>query len=167
MATKKTTEEPAAEDPTTPEPEANTPAPESDPAPEASASGSGSDSSAGATSAAGTDTSALNSQIVQAVDKTNSVAIDSAGPEANGIAYQKVAQAAAFSVQDSTDYMRNVMTMAATAQGICLQLMIAKQTTDPYTDIITAAQQAVTAAQTNFAAVGTSAGTVVGGFPSS
>lgn len=112
-------------------------------------------------------TSALNQQIVQAVDKTNQVVIGSAAAEANGVAYQKVAQAAAFSVQDSTDYLRNIMTIAATAQGVCLQQMLEKEVTSPYSEIMTQAQAAVTAAQTNFASVGTSSAAVVAAFPTS
>lgn len=113
------------------------------------------------------ETPALNQQIVQAVDKSNQVVLGAATTEANGIAYQKVAQAAAFSVQDSTDYLRNIMTIAATAQGVCLKLMITEKENIPtYTDIMVQAQKAVIAAQANFAAVGADAGTVVSNFPS-
>ncbi len=112
-------------------------------------------------------TSALNQQIVQAVDKTNQVVLGAAATEANGVAYQKVAQAAAFSVQDSTDYLRNIMTIAATAQGVCLQKMISTEEVEPYAQIMQKAQEAVTAAQTNFAAVGTSSASVASGFPNS
>ena len=41
---------------------------------------------------------ALNPQIVQAVGTTNHAVLNGAGPGANGIAYQKVAQAAAYAV---------------------------------------------------------------------
>ncbi len=109
---------------------------------------------------------ALNQQTVEAVALTNKTVLGASGAEGAGVAYQKVTQAAAFSVQDSTDYLRNVMTMSSTATGVCLQLMIAKQTTDPYDKIIEAAAKAVTSAQENFAAVGAAAGTVVSNFPS-
>lgn len=139
----------------------NTPAPEPAPAPEP-------ESAPAPEPASAPDVSALNQQIVQAVDKTNFVLMGAAGPEANGVAYQKVAQAAAFSVQDSTDYLRNIMTIAATVQGVCLQLMIkTPPTAAEYTPIIEAAQKAVTKAEENFAAVGAAAGEVVGEFPSS
>ncbi|WP_417460691.1 hypothetical protein [Kordiimonas sp.] len=113
-------------------------------------------------------TTELNQQIVQAVGMTNSVVLGAAGPEAAGIAYQKVAQAAAFSVQDATDYLRNIMTIAGTAQGVCLQLMIENPAlAAEYVPIITAATGAVTSAQTNFTEVGAAAGTIVSNFPSS
>lgn len=133
---------------------------------DASGSGDASSSESSSTQTAVT-TSALNQQIVQAVDKTNQVVLGAAETEANGVGYQKVAQAAAFSVQDSTDYMRNIMTIAATTQGVCLQLMISEETTSPYADIMTQAQNAVTAAQKNFEAVGTSASKTLEAFPSS
>lgn len=67
---------------------------------------------------------ALNPQIVQAVGTTNHAVLNGAGPGANGIAYQKVAQAAAYAVQDSTDYMRNIMSMASATTGVALQKML-------------------------------------------
>jgi len=137
------------------------------PADDATGDTTGGDATGGAATATPAVTTALNQQIVQAVDKTNQVVLGAAGTEANGVSYQKVAQAAAFSVQDSTDYLRNVMTMAATAQGVCLQLMIAEKTTDPYATIMKDAQAAVTASQENFAAVGTASAAVVNAFPSS
>lgn len=39
------------------------------------------------------------------------------------IAYQKAAQALAFSVQDAVDYQRNILTMTSTAEGKALALM--------------------------------------------
>ncbi len=107
---------------------------------------------------------ALNPQIVQAVGTTNHAVRNGAGPGANGIAYQKVAQAAAYAVQDSTDYMRNIMSMASATTGVALQKMLVEKKTDPYADIIKAATQAVTDAQQTFTNVGTAASGVVKDF---
>lgn len=109
---------------------------------------------------------ALNPQIVQAVGTTNHAVLNGAGPGANGIAYQKVAQAAAYAVQDSTDYMRNIMSMASATTGVALQKMLVEKTTDPYADIIKAATQAVTDAQQTFTNVGTASSSVVKDFDS-
>ncbi|WP_404421289.1 hypothetical protein [Thalassospira australica] len=109
---------------------------------------------------------ALNPQIVQAVGTTNHAVLNGAGPGANGIAYQKVAQAAAYAVQDSTDYMRNIMSMASATTGVALQKMLVEKTTDPYADIIKAATQAVTDAQQTFTSVGTASSSVVKDFDS-
>ncbi len=107
----------------------------------------------------------VNPQILSAVSSTNTSVLGASKETGQGVAYQKVSQAAAFAVQDATDYMRNVMTVALTAQGIALKLMI--ETKDPsYVPVLTAAQEAVTAAQTAFGAIGASAGQVVTNFPS-
>lgn len=112
------------------------------------------------------DLTALNQQIVAAVDFTADKVLKVAVQEGQSIAFQKVAQAAAFAVQDATDYLRNIQTIATAAQGVALSLMIEKE--DPfYIQVMTTAQEAVTAAQTNFAAVGTAAAGVVKEFGSS
>jgi hypothetical protein len=132
-----------------------------------SGSGDGSSGSDGGGSGNGAPlTSALNPQIVQAVGATNHSVLNGAEPGANGIAYQKVSQAAAYAVQDSTDYMRNIMSMASAATGVALQKMLAEKKTDPYTDIIKAATSAVNDAQQTFSKVGEAAGTVVKDFDS-
>ncbi|KXJ56121.1 MAG: hypothetical protein AXW12_08780 [Thalassospira sp. Nap_22] len=109
---------------------------------------------------------ALNPQIVQAVGTTNHAVLNGAIPGANGVAYQKVAQAAAYAVQDSTDYLRNIMSMASATTGVAMQQMLATKEVSPYSDIIKAATQAVTDAQTTFSNVGTSASSVVKDFDS-
>ncbi|MFV1850372.1 MAG: hypothetical protein ACMZ66_06650 [Thalassospira sp.] len=109
---------------------------------------------------------ALNPQIVQAVGTTNHAVLNGAIPGANGVAYQKVAQAAAYAVQDLTDYLRNIMSMASATTGVAMQQMLAKKEVDPYADIIKAATQAVTDAQKTFSSVGTSASSVVKDFDS-
>lgn len=107
---------------------------------------------------------ALNPQIVQAVGTTNHAVLNGAVPGANGVAYQKVAQAAAYAVQDSTDYLRNIMSMASATTGVAMQQMLATKQVDPYSKIIEAATKAVGDAQTTFSKVGTSASSVVKDF---
>ena len=108
---------------------------------------------------------AVNGQVLQAVSTTNASVLNASQQTGAGVAYQKVSQAAAFAVQDATDYMRNVMTVALTAQGIALKLMIEKK--DPsYAPVLAAAQQAVVMAQTAFSSVGTAASQVATEFPS-
>lgn len=107
---------------------------------------------------------ALNPQIVQAVGTTNHAVLNGAFPGANGVAYQKVAQAAAYAVQDSTDYMRNIMSMASATTGVAMQKMLATKEVQPYSDIIEAATKAVTEAQKTFSSVGESASGVVKDF---
>ncbi|HEX8989194.1 MAG TPA: hypothetical protein VF816_14645 [Rhodocyclaceae bacterium] len=108
--------------------------------------------------------------LVEAVQQTRSAlrvaASDTSKALDAGIGYQKASQAAAFAVQDATDFLRNVMTMAATAEGVALKLMIEhKEEAAMYTPILTAAQQAVAAAAENLKTVGTAATSVATGFP--
>ncbi|MFH1804846.1 MAG: hypothetical protein ABID63_08165 [Pseudomonadota bacterium] len=142
----------------------------SDDTPPAAPAGEGGDTSGGSSTgnSGGSNSApvstALNPQIVQAVGTTNHAVLNGAFPGGNGIAYQKVAQAAAYAVQDSTDYMRNIMSMASAATGVALQKMLAEKTTTPYADIITAATKAVGDAQETFTKVGTAASSVVKDF---
>jgi hypothetical protein len=125
----------------------------------------------------------VNGQIVDAVktstgavmgsfkaypDKTVSPAHGTSTVYANTIAYPKVSQAAAFAVQDATDYLRNIMTMGTTAQGVIFKLMVENEAKAPlYIPILQQVQAAVTASQKNLQDVGTSAAAVLAGFEGS
>lgn len=133
------------------------------------------DNTDGAKEAAGSDTPTndtnqvlVNSQIVDAVKQTrDAVRIGSSDTSKvidSGIAYQKASQAAAFAVQDATDYLRNIMAISSTAQGMALKLFL--ETKDPlYSQVLTQAQTAVTMAATNLETVGMSAISVATDFP--
>lgn len=128
----------------------------------------GSAASPAAGDAPGTDAVQVNSQILDAVRQTRSaVRIDSGDTSKvvdAGVGYQKASQAAALAVQDATDYLRNVMTIASTAEGMALKLML--ETKDPfYSTVLTEAQSAVSAAAANLEAVGKSATAVATSFP--
>jgi hypothetical protein len=116
----------------------------------------------------------VNGQILDAVKQTNRYVYAEDGNHpatgigtvyANTIAYPKVSQAAAFAVQDATDYLRNIMTMSATAQGVIFKLMVEHKEEAPmYFPILQQVQASVTAAQENLKAVGTSAAAVTKAF---
>jgi hypothetical protein len=126
------------------------------------------------------DQGEVNAQIVDAVktstgavmgsfeaypSKTVSTAQGTSTVYANTIAYPKVSQAAAFAVQDATDYLRNIMTMSATAQGVIFKLMVENEATAPlYIPILEQVQAAVTASQKNLEEVGASAAKVLKDF---
>ncbi|RCK45472.1 MULTISPECIES: hypothetical protein [Thalassospira] len=141
---------------------------DSKPSSDADSAGDSTGAAANTSSPASTPplSTALNPQIVQAVGTTNHAVLNGAIPGANGVAYQKVAQAAAYAVQDSTDYLRNIMSMASATTGVAMQQMLVKKEVDPYANIIKAATQAVTDAQKTFASVGESASSVVKDFDS-
>ncbi len=119
------------------------------------------------------NTDALNPMVVQAVDFTNATMTNAISAEANGIAYQKVAQATAFAIQDATDYLRNIMAMAGAAQGVALEKMIKAAAMTPpdephmkaYQTVLSTAQQTITAAEAVLSTTGTNAANVANGFP--
>jgi hypothetical protein len=82
-----------------------------------------------------------------------------------GKAYQSVAQSAAIAVQDATDALRNVSTIATTAAGVAMAQLLA--TGDPkYAAALTQAQAMMKSATEDFAQVGAAASTVLKNFPS-
>lgn len=108
----------------------------------------------------------VNAQILDAVKQTTSIMMENAPSEGAAVAYQKVAQAAAFAVQDATDYNRNMENIAMAAQGVIVTKMLEDQSNIPiYTPVLAILQEMVVAASTNMATVGTTAAATVTGFP--
>lgn len=110
----------------------------------------------------------VNAQILDAVKQSTAMVMDSAADQGAATAYQKVAQATAFAVQDATDYSRNVENIAMTAQGIIVAKMLADPATNVplLTPVLATVQEMVIAASTNLATVGTTATTVATAYPS-
>ncbi|OEJ65139.1 hypothetical protein BEN30_15775 [Magnetovibrio blakemorei] len=108
----------------------------------------------------------MNAQIVDAVNQTNKAVMGSAANQGAATAYQKVAQAAAFAVQDATDYSRNIENIAMTAQGVIVAKMLEDQSNIPvYTPVLATLQEMVVAASVNLATVGTTATAIATEFP--
>lgn len=83
-----------------------------------------------------------------------------------GKAYQSVAQSTALAVQDATDALRNVSTMATTAAGVALAQILATGQIEPYKPTLDSAQSMITKAIADFQAIGEAAGAVLSSFPS-
>jgi hypothetical protein len=81
------------------------------------------------------------------------------------IAFEKAAQAASLSVQDASDYARNVMSLAGVAQGKALAEILAGVNVDNATTAMTQAQAAVTAAVTAVGALTAAQTTMLNAFP--
>jgi hypothetical protein len=81
------------------------------------------------------------------------------------IAYEKAAQAAALSVQDVSDYARNVMSVAGVAQGKALAEILAGVNVSNAQTAMTLAQAAVTAAIAAVAALATAQTAMLSAFP--
>lgn len=123
--------------------------------------------STGAASGGGSSSGGVNAQILDAVKQSTAMVMDSAANSGAASAYQKVAQATAFAVQDATDYSRNVENIAMTAQGVIVAKMLADQSSIPiYTPVLATLQEMVIAASTNLATVGATAATIASSYPS-
>lgn len=125
---------------------------------------------------AGGGASAVNSQIIDAVKQSTDFVYASPPNDlapghgtgtvyANTVAYPKVSQAAAFAVQDATDYLRNITAMSTAAQGVIFSMMVKNKEQAPlYIPILQQVQAAVTAAQNNLKDVGTSSAQILKDF---
>lgn len=87
--------------------------------------------------------------------------------EGAGKAYQSVAQSMAIAIQDATDGLRNINTIANTALGVALAQGIAMNDPSIYTSMISAISTLEANAASNFLTIGTNAGTILSQFPSS
>ncbi len=112
-------------------------------------------------------TDVLNPQVVDAL----SVARDATlcpkviMIEGKGKAYQAVAQSVSIAIQDATDYLRNISTVSATAQGVAMaKILETKDVKQDYAKAIAAANTMVVEAAGIFKSVGDNAATVLEGF---
>lgn len=109
----------------------------------------------------------VNAQILDAVNQTTSIVMTSAVEQGAATAYQKVAQATAYAIQDATDYSRNVENIAMAAQGVIVAKMLESEVNIPiYTPVLATLQEMVIAASTNLATVGTTATAIATEYPS-
>ncbi|KAA0679030.1 hypothetical protein [Roseomonas genomospecies 6] len=110
----------------------------------------------------------VNAQIIDVINQTQTATMSQQVITASGAgkAYQAVAQSTAMAVQDATDTLRNVSTIATTAIGVAMAQLLA--TGDPkYVTALTQAQGMMTSAASDFSSIGTAASTVLKSFPSS
>jgi len=100
-------------------------------------------------------------QVIQEQDiQGNSARVAGAGK-----AFQSVSQSSALAVQDATDNLRNVNTMATTAMGVALSQMLATGDVETYSNIIEEANKMVQGGANNYVTIGSSAGSMLGNFP--
>ena len=80
---------------------------------------------------------------------------------AQGMAVQSVAQSMAIAIQDATDMLRNISTVATTAIGVAAAKWIETPEMMLYQQIITTAQGLIKQAADDFLTIGKNAGTVL------
>lgn len=100
-------------------------------------------------------------------DGGDSTAVDATYPaqQAGGMAVQSVAQSMAIAIQDATDMLRNVSTIATTAMGVAAAKWIETPEMVLYKQIIDTAQGLIQTAAGDFLTIGQNAATVLSAFP--
>jgi hypothetical protein len=81
-----------------------------------------------------------------------------------GKAYQSVAQSTAIAVQDATDALRNISTIATTAMGVAMAQLLATGD-QKYATALDKAKELVQDATEDYAKIGSAAAAVLKGFP--
>jgi hypothetical protein len=112
------------------------------------------------------DPTKVNAQVI---DVINQVQLATMSPQVvltsgAGKAYQSVAQSTAIAVQDATDSLRNISTIATTAAGVAMAQFLATGD-DKYAKALAQAQALMQGATDDFTKIGTAAAQVLKGFP--
>ncbi|MCL1051842.1 hypothetical protein L2755_19755 [Shewanella abyssi] len=105
----------------------------------------------------------VNTQIIETLNQVQEATLTGNVIKASGVgkALQSISQSSAIAVQDATDNLRNINTMATTAMGVALSQMLATGQTDPYADILKEVNTLVQHSTTNFTTVGAGASQVL------
>lgn len=112
------------------------------------------------------DPTLVNAQIVDVINKSRMAAMDGQTVLTSGAgkAYQSVAQSAAIAVQDATDALRNLSTIATTATGVAMAQYLATGE-DKYMKVLAQAQEIVVQATSDYAGIGAAAANILSQFP--
>lgn len=115
-----------------------------------------------------TNTTQVNPQVVNALKVIQQSTLSGEANKLSGAgkAYQSVSQSSAIAIQDATDNLRNINTMATTAMGVAMAQMLATGDVAKYSPIIAAANSMVADGAQNFKTVGSNAGDLLNNFPS-
>ena len=108
----------------------------------------------------------VNPQITDALNQIQTATMDPSVVimEGKGKAFQSISQSMAIAVQDAVDYMRNVSTMSATAQGVAMAKFLETKNPLYLTQAMKDAQTMASNAATSFATISTNAKEVLGRF---
>jgi len=113
----------------------------------------------------------MNTVNAQLIDVINNTQMATMGPQVvltsgAGKAYQSVAQSTAIAVQDATDALRNISTIATTASGVAMAQMLATPPNPNASVALTQAQAMVKSATDDYTAIGLAAANILKEFPS-
>jgi hypothetical protein len=110
----------------------------------------------------------VNPLVIDVLQQTQTATLEQSVVTTSGAgkAYQSVAQSTALAVQDATDALRNVSTMATTAAGVALAQILATGQVELYQPALDSAQSIMTNAIEDFGNIGKAAGEILSTFPS-
>lgn len=105
----------------------------------------------------------------QVIDVINQAQLATMGPQVvltsgAGKAYQSVAQSTAIAIQDATDALRNISTIATTAAGVVIAQMLVGD--DQNSPMLAKLQDIMTNATADYTAIGAAAAQILNEYPS-
>lgn len=111
-------------------------------------------------------TDKVNPQVVSTIDQVqqSTMSAQVLNASGSGKALQSISQSSAIAVQDATDNLRNINTMATTAMGVALSQMLATGNTTTYGEILKQVNEMVKGSTTNFETVGKKASGILEDF---
>ena len=112
------------------------------------------------------DPTTVNAQVIDVINQVQRAVMDPQVVLTSGAgkAYQSVAQSTAIAVQDATDALRNITTIATAASGVAMAQMLAGNPNGQ--TVLNEAQKMMVAATTDYTNIGTAAAAILKGFPS-
>ncbi|MEA3062530.1 MAG: hypothetical protein QOJ94_2311 [Sphingomonadales bacterium] len=108
----------------------------------------------------------INAQIIDVINNAQKATLDYAVVTTSGAgkAYQSISQSAAIAIQDATDALRNISTIATTTAGVAMAQFMATQD-DTYLLAMKQAQDMMTSATADFSKIGEAAKNILTDFP--
>lgn len=112
------------------------------------------------------DPTKVNPQVIDVINQVQMATLSPQVVKTSGAAksYQSVAQSTAIAVQDASDALRNIATLATTAAGVAMAQYLATGD-DRYAAILDKSQSMLETATNDYLKVGNAAAEVLRGFP--
>ena len=113
------------------------------------------------------DPSYVNAQVIDVINQSQAATMGHQVVLTSGAgkAYQSVAQSSAIAIQDATDALRNISTIATTAAGVAMAQLLATGD-DKYAKVLNNAQEMMKSATQDYAEIGSTAASILKAFPS-
>lgn len=113
--------------------------------------------------------STVDAQIIDIINQAQTATMSATNVTTSGAgkAYQSVAQSSAIAVQDATDALRNIATIATSAAGVAMAQLLASPPPEQekYLTVLKEAQTMMTQATNDYTAIGQAASAILQQFP--